>query len=99
MGKGGKSSITKPSAKDFFQSHEGEPHAIRRKLILEKHPEISKLFGHDSRPVPFVILILVSHLSLAYFSRYFSWPTFIAIAWIYGGAASHALSLMTHEVV
>jgi sphingolipid delta-4 desaturase len=27
-----------------------------------------------------------------------SWPVFVCIAWIYGGAASHALSLMTHEI-
>lgn len=27
-----------------------------------------------------------------------SWPALILIAWIYGGAASHSLSLMTHEV-
>ena len=27
-----------------------------------------------------------------------SWPVFVIVAWVYGGAASHSLSLMTHEV-
>lgn len=98
MGKGGKSLITKPSEKEFFQSQDNEPHAKRRKIILEKYPEISKLFGNDVRVVPVVVVILFSQLFLAYFSKYFSWPVFVAIAWVYGGAASHALSLMTHEV-
>lgn len=98
MGKGGKSIYLKTKENEFYQSTDDEPHAKRRKIILEKHPEIAKLFGHDSRPVPFVIFILVSHLAIAYYSKYLSWPFFIGIAWIYGGAASHALSLMTHEV-
>ena len=98
MGKGGKSLITKPSEKEFFQSQDSEPHAKRRKIILEKYPEIAKLFGNDVRVVPLVVFILFSQLFLAYYSKNFSWPVFITISWVYGGAASHALSLMTHEV-
>jgi sphingolipid 4-desaturase/C4-monooxygenase len=37
-------------------------------------------------------------LTLAYLSKFMSWPVFILTAWVYGGAASHALSLMTHEI-
>jgi sphingolipid delta-4 desaturase len=102
MGKGGEklSVSSKQTAvkKDFYRSETDEPHAIRRKQILEKHPEIQGLFGHDSRPVPYVIALVLSQLVLAYFSKYMSWPVYIAVAWIYGGAASHALSLMTHEL-
>lgn len=84
--------------KDFFRSDAGEPHAIRRKEILAAHPEIAELFGADSRPVPYVLMIIASQLALAYFQKYMSWPVFFLVAWIYGGAASHALSLMTHEL-
>ena len=84
--------------KDFFRSDSNEPHAARRREILSKHPEIEELFGADSRPVPYVLAIIASQLSLAYFQKDFSWIAFFLVAWIYGGAASHALSLMTHEL-
>lgn len=83
---------------DFFRSETTEPHSKNRKKILEKYPEIEKLFGNDIRPVPFVILIVFSQLYLSYISRNMSWVVYILTAWIYGGAASHSLSLMTHEI-
>jgi sphingolipid delta-4 desaturase len=83
---------------DFHRTDTDEPHKIRRQAILEKYPQIEKLFGYDSRPFPFVVALVLSQLVLAYFSHRMSWPVFIATAWIYGGAASHALSLMTHEI-
>jgi sphingolipid delta-4 desaturase len=107
MGKGGERKVKvedKPvevvtkKKNDFHHTDTEEPHTIRRRQILEKHPEIEKLFGYDSRPVPFVILLVLSQLCLAYYSKNMSWPVYIAVAWIYGGAASHALSLMTHEI-
>jgi len=99
MGKGGDASVQKVEGKtDFYRSNVEEPHSLRRKLILEKHPEIKELFGHDSRPVPYVVAIVLSQLVLAYMTKYMNMPVFIITAWIYGGAASHALSLMTHEL-
>jgi sphingolipid delta-4 desaturase len=86
------------SRNDFHRSDSTEPHTIRRKLILEKHPEIEKLFESDIRPVPIVLLIIASQLFLAYFSHLMRWPVYFLVSWIYGGAASHALSLMTHEL-
>jgi sphingolipid delta-4 desaturase len=84
--------------KEFYFSESDEPHASRRREILEKHPEIAKLFGSDLRPVPYVLATIATQLALAYFQKHFSWPVFILVTWIFGGAASHALSLMTHEL-
>lgn len=83
---------------DFFHVNSDEPHLIRRRQILEKHPEIESLFGYDNRPIPYVIATVLSQLFLAYAQQSWSWGTFFLVAWIYGGAASHALSLMTHEI-
>ena len=83
---------------DFHHSTTDEPHATRRKQILAKHPEIEKLFGSDSRVVPVVLLIMASQLAIAYYQTTWSWPFFLFIAWSYGGAANHSLSLMTHEL-
>ena len=99
MGKGGKATVATDQMRvDFYRSFTDEPHATRRKQILEKHPEIESLFGYDNRPIPFVIAIVVSQLFVAYLSVNFSWPFYILVAWSFGGTASHALSLMTHEL-
>ena len=83
---------------DYYRSKTDEPHITRRKEILKAHPEIETLFGPDIRPVPYVLMIMATQLSLAYFQKYWSWQLFIFIAWSIGGTASHALSLMTHEL-
>jgi len=83
---------------DFHLSYTDEPHITRRKEILEKYPEIENLFGHDSRPVPYVLAIIASQLTIAYFQSTWSLPFFLFVAWSYGGTANHSLSLMTHEL-
>ena len=102
-GQGGKSLDSWPEKgekmrKAFIFSEEKEPHIVRQKEILKKYPEIQKLFGSDWRPAPFVILIVVIQLTLAYYQKNWSFGAWFLVAWIYGGAASHALSLMTHEL-
>lgn len=98
MGKGGDGGAAKGMRKDFHWSTYKEPHVKRNKEILKKHPEIEKLYGPEPRVVPFVLAIMSSQFALAYYSQYFSGLVFFLVAWIYGGAASHALSLMTHEL-
>jgi len=98
MGKGGDRTAGKVMRTDFIYSKDAEPHVKRRREILEKHPEIETLFGNDPRPVPIVLALIASQLALAYYQQEWSWWVFLLVAWIYGGAASHALSLMTHEL-
>lgn len=102
-GSGARSSEAWPEAHDgmrsnFIFSEEKEPHIIRQKEILKKYPEIQKLYGSDWRPAPIAFLLIVIQLALAYYQKDWSNTTFFLVAWIYGGAAAHALSLMTHEL-
>ena len=83
---------------EFYISASEEPHAARRREILSKHPEIEELFVPDARPVPVCLLIIASQLILAYLQSSLPWWGFLLLTWSYGGAASHSLSLMTHEV-
>jgi sphingolipid delta-4 desaturase len=98
MGKGAASGEQEAMPTDFFFRYTDEPHATRRKQILAKYPEIETLYGPDIRPLPVVLAIIASQLYLSYLSVNWSWPVFLLVAWIYGGASSHALSLMTHEL-
>lgn len=83
--------------KEFYLSSEPEPHKIRRKAILEKHPEIVDLMKPDSRPVPYVIAIVALQLIIAANAQYMSWPVWCFFAYVFGGTISHSLALMTHE--
>ena len=102
-GSGGKSIDAWPAKGDgmrkgFIYSEEREPHIVRQKEILKKYPEIQKLYGSDWRPAPFAVALVVIQIVLAYYQKNWSIGTWFFVAWIYGGAASHALSLMTHEL-
>lgn len=112
MGLGGNSNVAPKAAgveaktvavprKDFYyrdEANQGEPHSARRKAILAAHPEIETLYGSDMRPLPFVFAIIASQLAIAYYQKDFSVGFWLAVCWVYGGAANHALSLMTHEL-
>jgi sphingolipid 4-desaturase/C4-monooxygenase len=95
MGKGGE--MTK-SRVDFYRSTTDEPHVGRRKAILKAHPEIEELFVPDSRPVPYVILLVFAQLVAAYLTKYMSWPVYFIVAYAFGGTITHSLSLMNHEL-
>ena len=103
MGKGGdKSSALGRSRgvkrENFHYSNSEEPHVIRRKQILEKHPEIETLYGYDIRPALIAPLIIGSQIALSYYTQLLSFPLAFLVCWLYGGAASHSLSLLTHEL-
>lgn len=108
MGKGGARNVGKNTShgvnestvgprEDYYHSYSDEPHVTRRKLILEKHPEIKKLFGNDIRVVPFVVAMVFTQLYMAWICVDFSWPVYFFVAWAVGGTITHSLSLMTHE--
>lgn len=75
-----------------------QPHASRRREIIKKYPQIEELYGPDIRPLPYVLAIMASQLYIATIQHSWSPITFFLVAWIYGGAAAHSLSLMTHEL-
>jgi len=86
------------SRKDFLRVGTDEPHATRRKLILEKYPQIKELYGPDSRTFPIVMAMVALQLGCAVISPHLSWFQFVALAYLIGGTITHALSLANHEL-
>lgn len=84
--------------RDFYRSYIDEPHVSRRKQILEKYPQIEELFGPDSRPIPYAVALVIAQLTISYYQKFWSWPVFIVVAYVFGGTASQALLLMAHEL-
>jgi len=84
---------------DFIWSLTEEPHATRRKLIKAKHPEVTKLFGHEPL-TKWVVLGLVSlQLFTAYLLRDMAWTwQFWVASYVIGATATQALFLAIHEI-
>lgn len=83
---------------EFTWSPSPEPHKIRRKKILEAHPEVKQLFGPEPLTLPITVALVVGQvLSAAYFSQ-LSGVWFVLAAWAFNGTISHALFLAGHEI-
>jgi sphingolipid delta-4 desaturase len=90
---------------EFQYVETGEPHAIRRKEILKKYPEIRKLFGYDPRQAITTILVVLAQLGLAYFIPRWSaslngfekWSILIFSALLVGAVLNHWLAMAIHE--
>ena len=82
----------------LHHNHQPTLSPTSHKEIIKKYPEIQKLYGSDWRPAPIAVALIIGQLALAYHSKNWSNGFFFLVAWVYGGAAAHALSLMTHEL-
>lgn len=85
---------------NFHVMNHLEPHAIRRKLILEKYPQITKLFKKDPRTILWVFYIHLAQLYFCYMIKYydFSYPTVILLAYLIGGVLNHGLFVLIHDI-
>ena len=76
-----------------------EPHAKRRREILEKHPEIKELYGPDWKTMPQIFAVVAAQLSLAYYlGNNASTPVLLMCAYLFGGFATANLFLANHEL-
>ena len=83
-----------------------EPHRKRRLAILQKYPQIRKLFGYDHRTVWFLFSILAVQLPMCWFlsqikpllSPRLFWAIFVVVAYVVGGTATSVAGVVIHEV-
>lgn len=83
---------------DFEWVATDEPHATRRKLILQKYPQIKKLFGYD----PWfkwvaASIVFIQIISLPVVNE-LSWPLVMMTSYCFGGILNHSLMLAVHEI-
>ncbi|KAI5958688.1 DES1 [Candida pseudojiufengensis] len=85
---------------EFYWTNEAEPHVQRRKLILEKYPEVRKLTGYEPKTKWYVLLVVLLQLSVSYYLR--NTPVlslkFIGLSYIIGATANQAIFLAIHEL-
>lgn len=86
------------SRTDFEWVYTEEPHASRRKIILEKYPQIKKLFGYDPKFKYVAGSMVLVQLIMLYVIKDKSWPTIFLAAYCFGGILNHSLMLAVHEI-
>lgn len=85
---------------EFYWTKEQGPHVLRRKQILQKYPEVTKLTGHEPKTKWYVILVVALQFATAYYLKdtpLFNWK-FIALAYVIGATSNQALFLAIHEL-
>lgn len=82
---------------DFTYSTSPEPHRMRTRQILKAHPEVRTLIGRN--PVSFAVILFLVGLQVAgaIFLADKSWWWTLAVAYLVGAFADHALFVMIHE--
>lgn len=85
---------------DFIWSKEDEPHALRRRQILEAHKEdIRKLFGYEWKTKWLVLLVVSIQLGTAIVLRNHAWTwQFFVAAYLIGATCTQNLFLAIHEI-
>lgn len=78
-----------------------EPHTIRRKAILEKYPQIEKLFKKDPYPtiIPVFIINIIQLVMCFIITKYnYDWYYLAAIIFCFGAVLNHSLFVLYHDI-
>lgn len=83
---------------DYYWVDNREPHFQRRKEIMKKHPEVTKLFGVDPNLKYWTIALVAVQMTVALFVGQLHWALFLVVTYVVGATISHALFLAIHEI-
>jgi sphingolipid 4-desaturase/C4-monooxygenase len=85
------------SPTDFAYSTAPEPHRARTKEILQRHPEMRELIGHNPSSFLWTVGIVAIQFALARLATGLSWWLVVLLAYCVGAFANHALFVMIHD--
>jgi len=75
-----------------------EPHATRRRMILEKHPEVKELMKQDPFSFFLTCALVAGQTLMMYLIKDMPWYVVILAAFISGAVLSHALYVLVHDL-
>jgi sphingolipid delta-4 desaturase len=82
----------------FSWSSEREPHAERRRQMLQKYPQIKQLYGPCARTKYVCTALVAAQLALAFLLRDAPWWLIVLAAYAVGGVINQWLLLAIHEL-
>src|SRR5579872_6150490 len=82
---------------DFIHSTQQEPHRLRTRQILQKHPEVRKLIGKNKYTIFAILGLVLFQCTLAWLASAQPWWVVVVAAYLLGAFADHALFVMIHE--
>jgi sphingolipid 4-desaturase/C4-monooxygenase len=83
--------------KNFVYSTSPEPHRMRTKDILKKHPQIRNLIGKNKFTFLAILFLVAAQTTLALSLSNASWLLIFLAAYLVGAFIDHALFVMIHE--
>ncbi|OQV11898.1 Sphingolipid delta(4)-desaturase DES1 [Hypsibius exemplaris] len=85
---------------DFEWVYDDEPHATRRKEMLQKYPQLKKLMGPDHHLKYWVTLLVITQIIACWMLHRSdaSWMTVLILGYCFGGVINHAMTLAVHEI-
>ena len=88
----------RPMRPGFSWSEAREPHAERRRNMLQKYPQIRLLYGPCWRTKYVCTALVLAQLGLAFSLRQAPWWLLLIVAYGVGGVINQALLLAIHEL-
>jgi sphingolipid delta-4 desaturase len=88
----------RPMSDGFSWSEAREPHAERRRRMLQLYPQIKELYGPCARTKYVCTALVAAQLGLAYSLREAPWWLIVLVAYAVGGVINQALLLAIHEL-
>jgi sphingolipid delta-4 desaturase len=88
----------RPMSTGFSWSQEREPHAERRRRMLQLYPQIKELYGPCRRTKYVCTALVVAQLGVAFALRDAPWWLIVLLAYAVGGVINQALLLAIHEL-
>jgi sphingolipid 4-desaturase/C4-monooxygenase len=82
---------------EFAYSTAPEPHRLRTKQLLQRHPEIRELIGPNPVTFWWTVGIVALQIAVAWLVADQSWWVVVLAAYTVGAFANHALFVVIHE--
>lgn len=86
------------AANDFIWSKDLEPHCVRKKEILQAHPEIQTLMGHCPRTKYVVVASVLFQIAMCAVVKDLSFWPLLFLTYAVSGTLNHSMALGIHEI-